>query len=78
MFFVVGVVIYESVLDLVSLLKIFPAILESGPQKHDKYGLLGLPSIMVVYMDPLGDSPFQIMPLHDAGASTRVGEVRHG
>ena len=33
---------------------IYTTIMELGPQKHNGDGLLGLNSIIVVYMDPLG------------------------
>ena len=34
---------------------VYNTIMELGPQNHNKDGLLGPNSIMVVYMEPLGN-----------------------
>ena len=36
-------------------MSIYTTIVEFGPENHNKDGLLGPNSIMVVYTDPLGD-----------------------
>ena len=44
---------------------IYTTIMELGPQNHNGYGLLGLNSIIVGYMDPLGI----LLQMHSPGGN---------
>ena len=61
---------------------IYTTIMESGPQNHNGDGLLGPNSIVVVYMDPLGNrqsssvEPYRLKEQHDLDSDDEAAQNR--